>query len=324
MVPNDVFASSAREDDLVRAARGDVPSATRAGYRHLTGIAARIHLEQARAHFRAAANGSPAVPAHLAYIDAVDRKVHSSASLKVEALRTLKGTADAGEPIAQTLLAPLYERGGDSTLEMAPARVLYEAAAPKCVLPATYLARIHLRARRDEDAIAVLASAVAAGETYGRAHLASIYSRERPKVTRPVKAKKLLRSAPERGIPKAAYELGVQYYRDGLRGVLRAPDRALRLFGRAAGTGYPPAKAAVAPCYRNGIGGVPDRSMAQYWRARSTPQIAARVAATLSAFRLKPSGDRGAAFLVEDRWIEPTASIARVGLVREELPLKWT
>jgi hypothetical protein len=64
--------------------------------------------------------------------------------------------------------------------------------------------------------------------------------------------------------------------------------------------------------------------MAQYWRARSTPQIAARVAATLSAFRLKPSGDRGAAFLVEDRWIEPTASIARVGLVREELPLKWT
>jgi TPR repeat protein len=247
----------------------------RAGYRYLTGLAGKIDREQARAYLRPAVSAFPAASAVLAYIDAVDPRISSDAALKADAMRTLKQAADAGEPVAQALLGQLYERKRDGLiLEVASAKALYVTAAPKFALAATYLARRHLRARRRQDAVTLLTSAVGAGETYAMADLASVYTRELPRVSRLVKAKQLLRSAAERGDPRGAYQLGVLYYRDGLRGVLGAHNRAFRLFGRAASTGYPPAKAATGLCFQNGIGVARDPGRARYWFVRSAPYVA--------------------------------------------------
>lgn len=281
MTPNDLFLSSSPKDDLARAAKGDISSTIRAGYRYLTGLAGGIDREKARACLRPVANASPAVPALLAYIDAVDRKIQSDSTLKADAMQTLKRAADAGEPVAQTLLGRLYERkGGGTMLQVAAARELYVAAAPRFALAATYLARMHMGARQREDAIALLEPAAAVGETYGMVDLAFLHIRDRREMTRVVKAKRLLRSAAELGDPRASYQLAVQYYRDGLKGVLGAHGRAFRLFGLAASTGYPPAEAAVGLCFLNGIAVPKDSQRAEYWCGRSRACVA-RVSATL-------------------------------------------
>jgi TPR repeat protein len=261
MSPNDIFLTSAIEEDLVNGTRGDVSAAIRAGYRYLTGSAGRIDVGQARRYFQSACSRSLTAAAWLGWVDAHFRR---DKTLARQGVARLQQAASAGDPVGQTLLGRVVERGWAGVrADQDAAKALYTAAAPRFALAKTYLAQI-LRSQDPKAAISLFQDAAAAGEVTAMNDLADLYLRKATEPKRFWEAKRLLRSAADRRDPVALFRLG------GLS--QDAPRRAFHYIHRSAQLGYHPALAATGLAYARGVGIPRNPKAARFWMGKFQAQ----------------------------------------------------
>lgn len=274
---NDMFVSTVFEQDKDRADQGDDTASTRVGYRYFVGGAGQVpNWERARYYFRAAAPTSPAASAWLAFTNLIDRNLRSTPAFRKENLQRLTELADVGDPVGQTLLGMVYERGrGGTTADPVAAKALYQAAFPQFALAGTRLGEMLLREGDPNAAIALFKEAANAGETAAMSDLADLLGR-RLRPPKPVmEVKRLLRRAAQRGNARATYRLGVLYLRAGAKG----RSRGIKLLERSAKIGYQRAQAALGICYQRGMGVARNDLKAQYWLALGSKHISRAAAA---------------------------------------------
>jgi hypothetical protein len=267
MKPDDLFVPLVLEQDVAGANRGDVASALRLGYGYLTGSAGVIDLARARLNFGLAAPRSSAASAWLGYLDAT---LGSDPETNQRGIGRLQQAVDLGDPVGQTLMGRIYEKGrGGCRKDRQAAAALYTAASAEFALAKTFLGQMLLGRGNFRDAIRLFKDASAAGEVGSMVSLASLYLRERLKKPNIIGAKRLLRAAVARNDRVALFRLGV-IYRDGIGGSAPGADhRAFNLFHRSARLGYRPACTATARCYALGSGAPRSEKAARFWWGRS-------------------------------------------------------
>jgi TPR repeat protein len=272
--PNDLFAVTSLAQDSEQARRGDIAATVRVGFRYYTGMAGRVDIGRARSYFMVVSRKSLAASAWLGYLEVATRKTPGLVARRSTTFQGLVSAAIAGDPVGQTLLGRVYERGlAGYRPRPKNAKVLYAAAAPNFALAKTYLGRLLVKDGAYQEAIALFEDAVAAGETTAMIALADLYSRRKRSPMKVAEVKRLLRMAGERRDRVALYLLGVQY-QQGTRGFKADPQRALKLLHQSATKGYKPAQTALASAYANGAGGAAAAGLARFWaRKASLPSL---------------------------------------------------
>lgn len=273
--PNDLFAGKSVKGDLQRARRGDLAATLRVGFAYYTGMAGFVDIERARAYFLIASHTSLAGAAWLGYLDAAVRIKPRAAARNSSTFKALVSAAEASDPVAQTLLGRVYERGlAGYRRRPDKARPLFAAAAPNFALAKTYLGRLLLKSGSTDDAISLFQDAAKAGETTAMISLADLYSRRKQPTTKTAEVKRLLRVAGKKGDRVALYLLAMQY-QEGTPGATPNPQRALTLLRQAAVRGNRPAQNALAAAYAAGAGGTTSEQLARFWaRKASLPSLA--------------------------------------------------
>lgn len=273
--PDDLFAAKSLIGDLQRARHGDLAATLRAGFAYYTGMGGRLDIARARSYFLVASQGSVAGSAWLGYVDAATDGKPGRAARRSASFQGLVKAAEAGDPVGQTLLGRVYERGlAGYRRKPDKAQALYEAAAPNFALAKTYLGRLLLKGGASKQAIALFKDAAKAGETTAMISLADLYSRMKRPAAKIPEMKRRLRAAAKKGDSEALYLLGMQYLQ-GATGFRANPQRALKLLHKSATRGHKRAQNALATAYANGAGGAASApQLAQFWaRKASLPSL---------------------------------------------------
>ena len=187
--------------------------------------------------------------------------------------------ANAGDPLAQALLARAYLLGTDGMLRNRETAALWadRSAGQKHPLGlflrgyASFLDRTRPEAERKAAAKPFFEQAIAAGfakqaERGGRQWLALLGDAHENGYGMPKnigEALKCWRKAADLGDPNAMTSLGHAY--DEPTGVPRDEKKAVRWFRKAAGLGDSNAMALIGLCYANGIGVAKDAAVAVDW-----------------------------------------------------------
>ena len=268
--PDDLFAAKSLIGDLQRARHGDLASALRVGFAYYTGMGGKLDILRARSYFLVASQSSLAGSAWLGYLDAAAHLKSAAAARRSRSFQGLVSAAEAGDPLGQTLLGRVYERGlAGYRRRPDRAQRLYEAAAPNFALAKTYLGRSLLKAGKSKWAIALFEDAAKAGETTAMISLADLYSRLKRPAPKIPEIKRRLRAASKKGDPVALYLLGMQYLQ-GTHGFEANPQRALKLLHKSATRGNKRAQDALTIAYENGAGGAASAQLARFWARKAS------------------------------------------------------
>jgi TPR repeat protein len=273
--PDDLFAGTSLVGDLQRARGGDVAATIRAGFKYYTGMAGREDIRRARSYFLAASRVSPAGAAWLGYLDVRIHNGGGAALRKRASFQKLVSAAQAGDPVAQTLLGRVYERGlAGYRPRPDKAQPLYVSAAPKFSLAKTYLGRLLVKQKQYPQAMTLFQEAAKAGDTTAMIAIADLYSRGKQPAKMASPIKRWLRLAGQRGDRTALYILGTQYQK-GSPGFPADRKRALSFLRSAAVRGHKPAQLALSAAFAAGDGGGSNAaSIARYWaRKASLPSL---------------------------------------------------
>jgi TPR repeat protein len=270
--PDDLFAPTAIAGDLERARRGDAAATIRAGFKYYTGMAGHEDIRRARSYFLAASRVSPAGAAWLGYLDVCIHNGGGAALRKRASFQKLMSAAQAGDPVAQTLLGRVYERGlAGYRPRPDKAQALYIAAAPQFSLAKTYWGRLLVKQKQYPQALGLFQEAAKAGDTTAMIAIADLYSRgskQPAKMVSPIK--RWLRLAGQRGDRTALYILGTQYQK-GSPGFPANRKRALSFLRAAAVRGHKPAQLAVSAAFAAGAGGGANAAaIARFWARKAS------------------------------------------------------
>jgi TPR repeat protein len=285
--PNDLFVANSLTVDAQLARQGDMAATIRMGFAYYTGRAGRVDRERARSYFLVAARHSPAAAGWLGYLDAVAHKRPGAVIQKSTTFAGLQRAASAGDPVAQTLLGRVYERGlAGFRPNAGRAAELYSAAAPYFALAKTNLGKQLVRAGSYEKAIPFFRDAAAAGDTTAMVCLANLYSKRTRPPLKKAETSRLLKTASERGDRAAMYLLGMQYQK-ATWDSKGSPKRGFELVRRSAAMGYVPAQSALAAAYQQGTGIKADSDRGRFWsRKASMPDLAKPVPPRTAISRL--------------------------------------
>ena len=272
--PDDLFAATSLVGDLQRARRGELTATLRVGFAYYTGMAGIRDIPRARAYFVVASRSSAAGCAWLGYLDAAAHIKPGAAARRSDSFKGLVEAAQAGDPVGQTLLGRVYERGlAGYKPRPDKAQPLYVAAAPDFALAKTCWGRLLVKAGAYDKARLLFEQAAAVGETTGMIALADLDSRMKGPKPRVSEMKRWLRKAGKKGDAVALYLYGIQYQK-GTLGFGANPQRALKLLHQSARRGYKPAQDALATAYANGLGVTASAGSARFWaRKASLPSL---------------------------------------------------
>jgi TPR repeat protein len=273
--PDDLFKGPPLDVDEKNAQHGDLAATMRMGFAYYAGFAGRVDMERARSYFVVAAKASPAAAAWVGYVDAASKQVPGGVLRRRAAFLRFLDAATAGDPVAQTLLGRVYERGlAGYRQNVAKAKALYALAAPRFALAKTDLGRQYVNSGSLDQALPLFKAAVAAGETTAMISLASLYARQgRRKKYKTAETTRLLRNACERNDRVAMYLLGSQY-QNGTHGFPKSTKQGVELLHKSAAMGYKPAQKALGTAYLNGAGVIADKDKARFWgRKANMPDL---------------------------------------------------
>ena len=287
--PNSIFFHPSAQRDASAAALGDVAAHVRLGYQHLTGSARTVDPAQAAQHFAAAGqSGSLAASAWLGYTYVLAPRLGHQAA---EGVSLIQAAANRGDPVAQTLLGRIQDRGlapGVLRQDHGAAQKLLEAAAPHFALASTYLGESYLRLKNADGyakAQRLFLSAADADEPNAMTALAKMYSMGLGVPKNAVQSFQWLQRAVQWGDPAAIFQLG--YFYRHAPGRLNDPQKATAQYLQAALAGYVPAQTALGLCYAEGVGVSRDINQAVIWLSKAAPYstFAAAQLAALSTHR---------------------------------------
>jgi TPR repeat protein len=250
--PDDLFAPTAIAGDLERARGGDLASTIRAGFKYYSGMAGHMDVLRARSYFLVASHVSPAGAAWLGYVDVCIHHGSGAAVRKRASFKGLVSAAQAGDPVAQTLLGRVYERGlAGYKPRPDKAQQLYVSAAPQFSLAKTFWGKLLVNQQQYTQALELFQAAAKAGDT---AAIADLHSRSKHPDKMASQMNRWLRLAGERGDRTALYLHGVQHQK-GSPGFSADPKRGLSLLHSAAVRGHQQAQLAVSDAWAKGNGG---------------------------------------------------------------------
>jgi TPR repeat protein len=273
--PDDLFAATSVAGDLERARGGDLAATIRVGFKYYTGMAGHVDIPRARSYFLVASRVSPAGAAWLGYLDAC---IHNGGGASLRNRASFKGllsAAQAGDPVAQTLLGRVYERGlAGYRPRPDKAQPLYISAAPQFSLAKTYWGKLLMKQQQYSQALELFQEAAKSGDTTAMIAIADLYSRGKHSSKMASQIKRWLRIAGERGDRTALYLHATQHQK-GSPGFPADRKRALSLLRSAAVRGHKQAQIAVsAACAAGDGGGSHSAEIARFWaRKASLPSL---------------------------------------------------
>ena len=176
--PDDLFATSSVAGDLERARKGDLASTMRLGFAYYTGLGGVVDIPRARSYFLVASHASPAGAAWLGYVDATIHNQGGASVRKRASFKGLMSAVQAGDPVAQTLLGRIYERGlAGYKARPDKAKPLYVSASSQFALAKTYWGRLLVKSGQCTQALGLFQQAAQAGETTAMIAIADLFSR---------------------------------------------------------------------------------------------------------------------------------------------------
>jgi TPR repeat protein len=286
--PDDLFAGTSIAGDLRRARGGDVAATIRVGFKYYTGMAGHEDIRRARSYFLTASRVSPAGAAWLGYVDLGIHNGGGAALRKRASFQGLMNAAQTGDPVAQTLLGRVYERGlAGYRPRPDKAQPLYIAAAPQFALAKTCLGKLLLKQKQYKQALGLFQDAARAGDTTAMIAIADLYSRGKQPSMMASPIRRWLRLAGQRGDRTALYILGNQYQK-GSPGFPANRQKALSFLHAAAVRGHKPAQLAVSTAVAS-AGGANAAAIARFWARKGS--LASLNRSTPAPARGKPRPD---------------------------------